>query len=175
VTGQFRFLPRAPGFYPKLNELQSACLFLRSHGRSSPISNRHQNENRQFFLEKLVGARGFEPSTPRSRTEPRTPESQNISHGSTFLANGRLTTPGGFRLPSRTLPMIRRREPDNLALPLRSPLPYAAIELILLAITPQIAVPKYRPPAALLPDPSPLETGVAMRPHRASAGTARKP
>jgi hypothetical protein len=71
--------------------------------------------------------------------------------------------------------MIRRREPDNLALPLRSPLPYAAIELILLAITPQIAVPKYRPPAALLPDPSPLETGVAMRPHRASAGTARKP
>jgi hypothetical protein len=38
-----------------------------------------------------------------------------------------------------------------------------AIELTGLAITPQIAVPKYPPPAARLPDSSPLKTAVAMR------------
>src|SRR6267154_2727068 len=49
---------------------------------------------------KVVGASGFEPPTPRSRTEPRSPEFPNNSRPHGTLPNDSLTTEAGPYSPS---------------------------------------------------------------------------
>src|SRR4051812_38816703 len=67
--------------------MPSACLFQLDHGDSWPVLTGHPNQNRQCLREKLVGASGFEPPTPRSRTECST----RLSHAPTSAKVGTRT------------------------------------------------------------------------------------
>src|SRR5712692_8044377 len=82
----------------------------------------HQNENPQCFREKLVGARGLEPPTPRVpnraryQTEPRPNASPSVSNRATLLGINRsaqrLSLSSGARRPLARESQLTPNDPD---------------------------------------------------------------